>query len=226
MPPARVSSLPFPLPPAVGRISVGDRLCPPAARRSLSWPAQRAIPGGGHPRRPCPSVLPPRYLSGRAPEQCDDISPGAAMNDTLCESFFLQPTQPLHRRYEVLRAAFVEHRPLQDVARQYGYRYGSLRNLVARFRAQCQRGQVPPFSPRRRAAGPTTPARRARSRRPSLTVAPSPSPRGATCAAAPPACSCSCHCWRSSAWTPWSLRPATPGPKWSQLPRPCSACWR
>ena len=52
------------------------------------------------------------------------------MNDTLCESFFLQPTQPLHRRYEVLRAAFVEHRPLQDVARQYGYRYGSLRNLV------------------------------------------------------------------------------------------------
>ena len=76
------------------------------------------------------------------------------MNDTLCESFFLQPTQPLHRCYEILRAVFVEHRPLQDVAQQYGYRYGSLRNLVTRFRAQCQRGQVPPFSPRRHAVGP------------------------------------------------------------------------
>ena len=77
------------------------------------------------------------------------------MNDTFCENFFRQPTQPLHRRYEVLRAAFVEHRPLQEIAQQYGYRYGSLRNLVARFRGQCQSGQVPPFSPPRPVAGLT-----------------------------------------------------------------------
>jgi hypothetical protein len=75
------------------------------------------------------------------------------MNDTFCENFFRQPTQPLHRRYEVLRAAFVEHRPLQEVAQQYGYRYGSLRNLVARFRAQCRSGQGPPFSPPLAVAG-------------------------------------------------------------------------
>jgi len=96
------------------------------------------------------------------------------MNDSLCENFFLQPTQPLHRRYEVLRAVFVEHRPLQDIARQYGYRYGSLRNLVTRFRVQSQRGQVPPFSPRRPAVGHTAPNRRVRSRQPSPTGASSP----------------------------------------------------
>jgi hypothetical protein len=67
------------------------------------------------------------------------------MADTRCRNFFLQPTQTLHRRYEALRAFFVDHRPLLEIAQEYGYRYGSLRNLVARFRAQCCSGHVPPF---------------------------------------------------------------------------------
>ncbi len=71
------------------------------------------------------------------------------MDDTLCQRFFLEPAQTLHRRFEVLRAFFVDHRSLQDIARQYGYAYGTLRNLVSEFRAQCQAGQIPPFSPSR-----------------------------------------------------------------------------
>jgi hypothetical protein len=69
------------------------------------------------------------------------------MDDTACQNFFLQPAQILHRQYEALRAVFVAHQPLHQVARQFGYRYGSLRNLVTDFRAQCQAGQAPPFSP-------------------------------------------------------------------------------
>jgi hypothetical protein len=44
-----------------------------------------------------------------------------------------------------LRAFFVDHEPLIDIAQRLGYRYGSLRNLVHEFRAQCRRGQAPPF---------------------------------------------------------------------------------
>jgi len=134
------------------------------------------------------------------------------MNDTFCENFFRQPTQPLHRRYEVLRAAFVEHRPLQEIAQQYGYRYGSLRNLLTRFRAQCRRGQVPPFSPAPAVADRSAHSRLSRSCQRSLTAASSVSVPDAGYAAAPLACFCSCRCWRNSALTPWSKRPATPAP--------------
>src|SRR5947208_2817114 len=36
------------------------------------------------------------------------------MDDSSCQSFFLQPAQTLHRRYEVLRAFFLEGRPQAD----------------------------------------------------------------------------------------------------------------
>lgn len=71
------------------------------------------------------------------------------MDDTCCHDFFAHPSSTLHRRFEALRAVFLDHRPLTEVARQLGYRYGTLRNLVAQFRAQCQTGQPPPFSPAR-----------------------------------------------------------------------------
>lgn len=76
------------------------------------------------------------------------------MDDNACQNFFLQPAQTLHRQYEALRAVFVAHQPLHQVAQQFGYRYGSLRNLVMDFRAQCQAGQAPPFSPRHVADDP------------------------------------------------------------------------
>jgi hypothetical protein len=68
------------------------------------------------------------------------------MDDSLCHDFFTHPTPTLHRRYEALRAVFLDHRPLTEIARQFGYRYGTLRNLVAQFRAQCRTSRIPPFS--------------------------------------------------------------------------------
>jgi hypothetical protein len=76
------------------------------------------------------------------------------MDNTRCRSFFAHPTQTLQRRYEALRAVFLDERPLNEVAQRFGYRYGTLRNLVAEFRAQSRAGQSPPFSPRRRMADP------------------------------------------------------------------------
>jgi hypothetical protein len=69
------------------------------------------------------------------------------MDHTPCRSFFAHPTQTLHRRYEALRAVFLDQRPLTEVAQRFGYRYGTLRNLVAEFRARSRSGQFPPFSP-------------------------------------------------------------------------------
>lgn len=71
------------------------------------------------------------------------------MDDTLAENFFRQPVQVLHRRYEALRAFFVDHRSLADIAREFRYSYGTLRNVVSQFRRQCEAGEVAPFLPRR-----------------------------------------------------------------------------
>ena len=68
------------------------------------------------------------------------------MDDPRCRDFFLHPTHTQHRRYEALRAFFVDRRPLVDIAQDFGYRYGTLRNLVSRLRSQCHAGQMPPFS--------------------------------------------------------------------------------
>jgi hypothetical protein len=82
---------------------------------------------------------------------------------------FLQPTDPLHRQYEALRAVFVEQQPVQDVAQRLGYRYDTVRALVSRFRRPCDAAQLPPFRrpstrpPQRHgrtAARPAGPARR------------------------------------------------------------------
>jgi hypothetical protein len=107
------------------------------------------------------------------------------MHDIPCHDFFLHPTQVLHRQYEAIRAVFVEHRPLPQVAQQFGYSYGSLHNLVADFRARCRAGQAPLFSPNRRAVAHTAPAR-IRSpvnprQPPPRTAANSPSPPGVPC---------------------------------------------
>lgn len=79
------------------------------------------------------------------------------MDATRFRSFFLQPTEPRQRQYEVLRAVLVEEQPMQEVAQRFGYRYDSVRALVSRFRQQHDAGQLPPFSPQ-----PTAADRRAR----------------------------------------------------------------
>jgi hypothetical protein len=78
------------------------------------------------------------------------------MDNTHCRNFFAHPTQTLHRRYEALRAVFLDQRPMAEVAQRFGSRYGTLRNLVAEFRARARNGQLPPFSPSRRMGDPGT----------------------------------------------------------------------
>lgn len=68
------------------------------------------------------------------------------MDDSRSLRFFLQPTSTLHRRYEALRAYFVERRPLGEIAQRFGYRYTALRDLIYHFRARCREDRIPPFS--------------------------------------------------------------------------------
>ena len=76
------------------------------------------------------------------------------MDDTRCHDFFAHPAGTLHRRYEALRAVFRDGRPQEQVAREFGYTYGSLRQLVHEFRSRCHRDAPPPFSSPSPAADP------------------------------------------------------------------------
>lgn len=60
------------------------------------------------------------------------------MDDTPYRAFFARPTHPYHRRYEALRAVFLDGRSQKDVAEDFGYRYGTLRQLVYEFRRQAR----------------------------------------------------------------------------------------
>jgi len=56
------------------------------------------------------------------------------MDDACCREFFSLPTQPYHRRYEALRAVFLEGHSQKEVADRFGFQYSSLRQLVYEFR--------------------------------------------------------------------------------------------
>lgn len=88
------------------------------------------------------------------------------MDDSACVRYFREPAGPRHRQYEALRAVFVEQRSVVNVAEHFGYSYGTLRNLVGRFRRELA-GGAPPFSlspgavpPRRMAKGRRSPRSR------------------------------------------------------------------
>ena len=68
------------------------------------------------------------------------------MASTAYDQFFLQPTDPWHRRYEVLRALFVDHQSLPEVAQRFGVSYRTAANWAWEFRRHCDTGQRPPFS--------------------------------------------------------------------------------
>jgi hypothetical protein len=68
------------------------------------------------------------------------------MDDARCRQFFVAPQQTFHRRYEALRAFFVEGRPLADIAAQFGYKTDALKAMVSKFRSQCRSDQTSPFS--------------------------------------------------------------------------------
>lgn len=68
------------------------------------------------------------------------------MDDAAYREFFQQPTQTYHRRYEALRAVFVDQRSQKDVAEEFGYTYDSMRQLVREFRLYCD-GEPRPEDP-------------------------------------------------------------------------------
>lgn len=59
------------------------------------------------------------------------------MEGTVYEQFFTDPDQTYHRRYEALRAVFVDERSQREVAEEFGYTHGSMRQLVLEFRRYC-----------------------------------------------------------------------------------------
>jgi hypothetical protein len=59
------------------------------------------------------------------------------MDDTAYREFFQQPAQTYHRRYEALRAVFVDRRSQKEVAKTFGYTHDSMRQLVGEFRHTC-----------------------------------------------------------------------------------------
>lgn len=60
------------------------------------------------------------------------------MDDACCQEFFSQPRNPYHRRYEALRAVFVDGRSQKDAAEQFRFEHGTLRHLVREFREHCR----------------------------------------------------------------------------------------
>ena len=56
------------------------------------------------------------------------------MDESACRRFFSEPKQTHHRRYEALRAVFVEDRSQKEAAAMFGYTHGSMRQLVNEFR--------------------------------------------------------------------------------------------
>ncbi len=77
------------------------------------------------------------------------------MDDTPYREFFARPTQPYHRRYEALRAVFLDGRSQKEVAEHFGYQYGTHRQLVSEFRRQnLDAGDDSPFFERPGADAP------------------------------------------------------------------------
>jgi hypothetical protein len=68
------------------------------------------------------------------------------MDRNACQQFFLHPDGIIQRRYEVLRAVFVDEETALDVAERFNLSHGTVRNWVSRFGAQWDRGEPPPFS--------------------------------------------------------------------------------
>jgi DNA-directed RNA polymerase specialized sigma24 family protein len=68
------------------------------------------------------------------------------MDDSRCRQFFAEASSTTyHRQYEALRAVFYEERSQKEVAEQFGYTYGSLRQLVHGFRKSVRDGLPTPF---------------------------------------------------------------------------------
>jgi hypothetical protein len=97
------------------------------------------------------------------------------MDDTPCRRFFREPSGPLQRQYEALRAVFLDGLPQKEAAERFGYSYDAFRQLVHQFRHGCAAGAPPPFFPSR-APGGRRPRRRRRRLGRSSRPLPTPEP--------------------------------------------------
>lgn len=89
------------------------------------------------------------------------------MSSQIYEPFFLKPCDPVQRRYEALRAVFVDKQPMNEVAQRFEVHYGTVRNWASEFRAQQDAHETPPFSFRHNAAArQNRPKKKARSNTP------------------------------------------------------------
>ncbi len=68
------------------------------------------------------------------------------MDDQPCRDYFLRPRSPSHRRYEALRAVFIDGRPTAEVAADFGYKPAAFKVLISRFRHDVRSRNGPPFS--------------------------------------------------------------------------------
>jgi hypothetical protein len=126
------------------------------------------------------------------------------MDDPRFQQFFVDPQQTPQRRYEAIRAVILEGQPLQLAAARFAFAYGTLRNLVAQFRACIRQGRTPPFSLRSHTGDP-------RANQRTLVPISQRSPTAdcsrwidrAPSARALLGSSCSCRCSPSSAWIAW-----------------------
>ena len=59
----------------------------------------------------------------------------------MSKSFFLSPTDPMQKRYEALRASFIDELSAQEVANRFGYSIHTINALRRDFKA----GILPPF---------------------------------------------------------------------------------
>lgn len=75
------------------------------------------------------------------------------MDDTRCYQFFLEPVDLQQRKYEALRAVFIDQVPQNEVAARFGFSHEFVRRMVSDFRRQRRQDQVPLFSIRHDAAG-------------------------------------------------------------------------
>lgn len=72
-------------------------------------------------------------------------------------AFFLNPSRPKHRHYEILRAICVDDLTPAQAARRFGYAPGTVRNLYASFRNNPDRSFFDLVAPGPRRADPAAP---------------------------------------------------------------------
>jgi hypothetical protein len=121
---------------------VGGQSRPFSGLSAASLVAWQVLRPRLHGQRACAITLPNGCGEQKNASHCGVL----AMPDSLYHRFFLEPQQPLHRRYEALRAVFVDHQPQGEVAKRLGSTSNTVRRFVSDLRAPWRAAQVPPLA--------------------------------------------------------------------------------